>query len=73
MNDILSNPNLPQGAIIILGTLTFALFAWLPQPDPVKAECEKPVYLPTASDAPSYTWEWPIIEQETHKRRGRRG
>ena len=75
MNELLTNA--PQAAVIILGTLTFALFCWLPQPtpEPIKDECQKPIYLPTASDAPFYSWEWPLQEQddEPRRRRHRRG
>ena len=74
--DLLASPNLPQAAVMILATVTFALFAWLPveQPQTVKAECDKPLYLPTASDAPPYSWEWPLQEtDEPRRRRHRRG
>ena len=70
--DILTNPHLPQASVIIMGTITFALLAWLPQPEPAKAECAKPLYLPTAEDAASYSWAWPLQETETSDPRQRR-
>jgi hypothetical protein len=72
MNDLAAKA--PQAAVIVLGTLTFALFCWLPQPtpEPVKDECQKPIYLPTADDTPVYTWQWPLQEEQL-RRKHRRG
>ena len=74
MYDIPYNPPINQAAIVALGIATVSIFAWLPQREPVKTECEKPLYLPTASDAPPYSWEWPLQEtDEPRRRRHRRG
>lgn len=80
MKDILENPNLPQGAVIALATLFFALVAWLPEKSPAPAQCERPLYMPTATDGPEYLWQWPLQEttdepddeprRHKHRRRG---
>ena len=63
--DPLAYQNWPQAAVIILGTLTFALFCWLPAPtvEQPAAACERPIFMPTATDAPEYSWTWPLQEQ----------
>lgn len=63
--DPLAYQNWPQAAVIILGTLTFALFCWLPAPtvEQPAAACERPIFMPTATDGPEYSWQWPLQEQ----------
>ena len=82
--DPLALQNLPQAAVVVLATLTFALFCWLPAPtvEPATAACERPIFMPTATDGPEYSWQWPLqetsdeeatdepVRRRHHRRRG---
>ena len=75
MTDILASGFLQATVISLAAIGSLALAVVYTPPQPVKAECEKPMYLPTAEDAPSYSWQWPLQEtyEDTPRRHRRRG